>query len=53
MAKDSLGLVFSRLLIGCLARGHPERQERLLYTRDQLEEEGFLIARRLRSIVLA
>ncbi|MFR4383721.1 MAG: histone deacetylase [Phascolarctobacterium sp.] len=40
MAKDSLGLVFFPAFDWMLSPGHPERQERLLYTRDQLEEEG-------------
>lgn len=40
MAKDTLGLVFFPAFDWMLSPGHPERQERLLYTRDQLEEEG-------------
>ena len=44
MAKDTLGLVFFPAFDWMISAGHPERQERLLYTRDQLEEEGYLIA---------
>ena len=40
MAKNTLGLVFFPAFDWMLSLGHPERQERLLYTRDQLEEEG-------------
>lgn len=40
MAKNTLGLVFFPAFDWMLSQGHPERQERLLYTRDQLEEEG-------------
>ena len=40
MAKDTLGLVFFPAFDWMISAGHPERQERLLYTRDQLEEEG-------------
>ena len=35
-----LGLTFFPAFDWYLSPGHPERQERLLYTRDQLEEEG-------------
>lgn len=38
--KDTLGLTFFPAFDWYLSPGHPERQERLLYTRDQLEEEG-------------
>ena len=40
MAKNTLGLVFFPAYDSMISPGHPERQERLLYTRDQLEEEG-------------
>lgn len=40
MAKATLGLVFFPAFDWMISAGHPERQERLLYTRDQLEEEG-------------
>lgn len=40
MAKNTLGLVFFPAFDWMISPGHPERQERLLYTRDQLEEEG-------------
>lgn len=35
-----LGLVFFPAFDWMISPGHPERQERLLYTRDQLQEEG-------------
>lgn len=38
--KDTLGLIFFPAFDWMISPGHPERQERLLYTRDQLEEEG-------------
>ncbi len=38
--KKNLGLVFFPAFDWMISPGHPERQERLLYTRDQLEEEG-------------
>jgi len=38
--KNTLGLTFFPAFDWYLSPGHPERQERLLYTRDQLEEEG-------------
>lgn len=38
--KDTLGLVFFPAFDWMISPAHPERQERLLYTRDQLEEEG-------------
>ncbi len=38
--KDTLGLVFFPAFDWMISPGHPERQERLLYTRDQLLEEG-------------
>ena len=40
MAKDTLGLVFFPAFDWMISPGHPEREERLLYTRDQLVEEG-------------
>ncbi|MBQ0107961.1 MAG: histone deacetylase, partial [Phascolarctobacterium sp.] len=40
MMKNTLGLTFFPAFDWYLSPGHPERQERLLYTRDQLEEEG-------------
>ena len=44
MYKDSakLGLVFFPAFDWQISATHPERVERLLYTRDQLEEEGLL-----------
>lgn len=44
MTKKNLGLVFFPAFDWMISPGHPERQERLLYTRDQLEEEGLLDA---------
>lgn len=38
--KAKLGLVFFPAFDWLISRTHPERQERLLYTRDQLLEEG-------------
>ncbi len=38
--KPALGLVFFPAFDWKISETHPERQERLLYTRDQLEEEG-------------
>ncbi len=38
--KNMLGLVFFPAFDWMISPGHPERQERLLYTRDQLLEEG-------------
>lgn len=38
--KATLGLVFFPAFDWMISPAHPERQERLLYTRDQLEEEG-------------
>lgn len=40
MTKKKLGLVFFPAFDWMISPSHPERQERLLYTRDQLEEEG-------------
>ncbi len=39
-AKNSLGLVFFPAFDWAISPTHPERQERLLYTQDQLREEG-------------
>ena len=38
--KNTLGLVFFPAFDWMISPTHPERQESLLYTRDQLEEEG-------------
>lgn len=40
--KDKLGLVFFPAFDWAITPTHPERQERLLYTRDQIVEEGLL-----------
>jgi acetoin utilization deacetylase AcuC-like enzyme len=39
-AAHSLGIVFFPAFDWALSPTHPEREERLLYTQDQLEEEG-------------
>lgn len=49
MAKDTLGLVFFPAFDWMISPGHPERQERLLYTRDQLEEEGLFDCEEIRE----
>ncbi len=40
MEQDKLGVVFFPAFDWAIGPTHPEREERLLYTRDQLEEEG-------------
>lgn len=40
--NNSLGLVFFPAFDWKISETHPERQERLLYTRDQIVEEGLL-----------
>lgn len=40
VAKRNLGVIFFPAFDWAITPTHPERQERLLYTRDQLEEEG-------------
>ena len=42
LSKHSLGLVFFPAFDWKISETHPERQERLLYTRDQIVEEGLL-----------
>jgi acetoin utilization deacetylase AcuC-like enzyme len=39
-AENSVGLVLFPAFDWCISPTHPEREERLLYTRDQLIEEG-------------
>lgn len=39
-ARNSLGVVFFPAFDWAISPTHPEREERLLYTRDQLHEEG-------------
>lgn len=41
-AKPQVGLVFFPAFDWAISPEHPERQERLLYTRDQIQEEGLL-----------
>lgn len=41
-AKNKLGLVFFPAFDWAISPTHPEREERLLYTRDQIFEEGIL-----------
>ena len=38
--KNKLGLIFFPAFDWAISPTHPERQERLLYTQDQLVEEG-------------
>ncbi|NMB01018.1 MAG: histone deacetylase [Firmicutes bacterium] len=40
--KPKVGLVFFPAFDWAISPDHPERQERLLYTRDQIQEEGLL-----------
>ena len=47
--KSTLGLVFFPAFDWMISPGHPERQERLLYTRDQLEEEGLFDCEEIRE----
>ncbi|MCX7781371.1 MAG: histone deacetylase [Negativicutes bacterium] len=42
MTGGKLGLVFFPAFDWAITPTHPEREERLLYTRDQIEEEGLL-----------
>lgn len=42
MSDKSLGLVFFPAFDWAITPSHPEREERLLYTRDQIIEEGLL-----------
>jgi len=42
MDKEKLGLVFFPAFDWAISPVHPEREERLLYTRDQIVEEGLL-----------
>ncbi len=42
MDKNKLGLVFFPAFDWAISPSHPEREERLLYTRDQILEEGLL-----------
>jgi acetoin utilization deacetylase AcuC-like enzyme len=39
-AKNSLGIIFFPAFDWAITPSHPEREERLLYTQDQLREEG-------------
>lgn len=41
-AKRRVGLIFFPAFDWCITPDHPEREERLLYTRDQILEEGLL-----------
>lgn len=42
MSEKALGLVFFPAFDWAITPAHPEREERLLYTRDQIVEEGLL-----------
>jgi len=44
-----VGLVFFPAFDWCITPDHPERQERLLYTRDQIQEEGLFDHPRIRE----
>lgn len=46
---DKFGLVFFPAFDWMISPGHPERQERLLYTRDQLLEEGIFDCENIRE----
>ena len=39
-AKNSLGIILFPAFDWSISPTHPEREERLLYTQDQLKEEG-------------
>lgn len=39
---SGVGLIFFPAFDWCITPDHPEREERLLYTRDQIQEEGIL-----------
>ncbi|HHV94500.1 MAG TPA: histone deacetylase [Firmicutes bacterium] len=41
-SRNKVGLVFFPAFDWCITPDHPEREERLLYTRDQIVEEGLL-----------
>lgn len=47
--KSNLGLVFFPAFDWMISPTHPERQERLLYTRDQLLEEGLFDLEQIRE----
>ena len=47
--KPNLGLVFFPAFDWMISPTHPERQERLLYTRDQLLEEGLFDLEQIRE----
>lgn len=47
--KAELGLVFFPAFDWMISPTHPERQERLLYTRDQIEEEGLFDFEQIRE----
>ena len=47
--KSNLGLVFFPAFDWMISPTHPERQERLLYTRDQLIEEGLFDLEQIRE----
>src|SRR5690554_81140 len=47
--EPTVGLVFFPAFDWCITPDHPERQERLLYTRDQIQEEGLFDHPRIRE----
>lgn len=48
-SKPEVGLVFFPAFDWAISPDHPERQERLLYTRDQIQEEGLFDHPRIRE----
>ena len=48
-AADQTGLVFFPAFDWAISPTHPEREERLLYTRDQLFEEGIMDLSQIRQ----
>ena len=53
MKQANLGLIFFPAFDWMISPGHPERQERLLYTRDQLTEEGLFDRRKYANTACA
>ncbi len=49
MPANTLGLIFFPAFDWMISPGHPERQERLVYTRDQLSEEGIFDCEEIRE----
>lgn len=51
-AQNKLGLILFPAFDWRITPTHPEREERLLYTIDQIEEEGFLTMRMYLYLIL-